>query len=662
MIELFKKIVDFSKPIARKTHSGKTYDEIVDILRPSHDNKFIEKSELVKIQRYFIIHNQYFEVHDQIYCPVISKFIDFARSGDRFLPIEVNDQWIQAVSLIRGLLLEKEDSVDLGLYDVYYSEEMEIANAGKYFRENGYELDLTLDGLSLSMESKRQWVTSTKDHIAKIGGINFLKLLHTHKDHLFNEKLNRYLIYREIGDFHNPTKPQIPFGYLMNLGIQFIEEVSPSEDTINIFKHILKESKMFATLYAVQPYHLMEGMFYTPGTFIKATVSSILWDNIYSFNQLNFNYLKSILPLLFDFVKGEDFKSTHGFTKNQFYEVTNKIMDNYNRYDVIVKPRNFRSMIDINTLVKILDFLAIPHTEVNKDYDMPEDFGAVNFQDKPLIKFSKGYYLADKSWCAPAFITCMANLCAEAYKDGKNAFWSELGLSTERFIRSKFEEKGIDNMNGIYLFGSKSAECDFVIQDDKRIVFIETKNKELTKKSKAGKDIEVLYDLLLSVVSSIEQTSRHKYALETQGFIKFDDGREIRLEGRQIERVGLSFEEFGSIHSTTSTLELLRNLFLSELKIIGDVDPKIIQKINNVIKKFKASTDDLVSNPYSRKEFFDCKFFSLPMLLLMLDNSTSNKDLIDALLRFKFINTTARDFYIDYIHSLNLNIATQYVK
>lgn len=465
--------------------------------------------------------------------------------------------------------------------------------------------------------------------------------------------MKRYLIGREIGNYYNPTKPHIPFGFLINLGIQFIGTGINLNGNIAYkkFVYIADESKRFATLYGVQPYSFMDEMTYNHANFFSRTVASIIFDNIYVFGQLNFSYLKFILPTLFEFVPGNDFTTLHGFSKEQFYDVANKIIGNYGRFNVKIRAETFQSSIEKKTIRNIFDHLSTDSDKANLGYDFPEDFNRVNAQEKPLVKNHIGYYyMADKSWCAPAFINCMAGLCAESYKKGTASFWRDLGFAVEKLIRTQLTEKQIKYSSGRYYYDGKEAECDFVIHDDEKIIFIETKNKALTKTSKAGDDVQILNDLLSSMVSSIEQTGRHRLAIESQGFLKFEDGNEILLNNRRIERYGVSFEEFGSVHSNNLTMELLRNLAISDIKFTGEVHPATEKNIQKIMEKFKGTMEDLrwTDKKYLQKEFFDCKFYSIQMLLLMLENSSTATEFIKELNTCKFVSTTSRDFYIDY--------------
>lgn len=673
MIEVFKEIVDQSKSTVGtkrgledlydhyqfipKHHwtrslneiSDQIYDRIKQMLFVDDPNEILTRHDLLKIQNFFVLSYFYSSLEKDPYYNIVNKLIYISQGSDKYTSFSRIEDWKTAVSLLRDLIiLTGMNGIDDDFFESYYNKELEIVSAGKYFKAKGYTLDLTIEGLALDGISKKRWVKSINNDLSKIGGENFLQALFTLLKPSFDHNFNRYLIYREIGDPNTPTKPAIPFGYLLNLGIQHVGKQAEIEDWLPVFNNIIDEAKMFITLCDIQPYHFTDGLFNRPENLLDSITSSILYDNVYLFRQMNFNYLSFLLPIIFDFVDENEFEDKHGFSKNHCIEIIKQIETFPINTNITINPSILLPLVDKNLFIKIMNALSIESNRVNIGYEFPSDYSITTTQDYPLIKTELGYYLADKSWCASAFFTRFASLCANVYKKPK-VFYQRLGQEVEIAIAAKFNECGIPFKKGKYAIRTdEEAECDFVIEDDTRVVFIETKNKPLTKKSKSGGQVEILNDLLSSFVSEMEQTARHRVYLQKYGHIKFNDGTELHLNGRSIERVGIALEEFGSIQSRATVLDLLRNLYISRISLDDDVETK--KAIIDTLQKFKSSTLKIFDsdNEYSRRQFLDCHFFSLSMLFIMLEHSNTSKELIDELMAFKYISYSSKDFYIDY--------------
>lgn len=631
----------------------------------------IGRNELLKLRSYFVIKYYYSKESLFPYYYVIEKLIEFTRADIRFKPLSEPQSWQMAIELLRGMLEiggvnhglpiqedlnltesdEDNETNEQYIFRTSYNKEKQIAIAALFFKEKGYNLIFDINGLRLDNSSKLKWIKLLKGYFEKTGGESVIYSIFEHLKSSYDNCLNRYLVHRQIGKISSETYPAVPYGYILNLAVQFIGQNESCENKEEIFNSIFEECKKYATLEGVQPYEFFDGMLYNNYNVIDNITESVLYDSIYLFPQLNYSYLPSILSSTFKWIDKEAFKNYYGFTLEDYIETSNCLLSATIQSNLKFGLNSFP--LKKASIGKILDALSHLSNEVNVNFNFPEDYSLVNFNKKPLIKTGEFYYLADKNFCASSFIDCLAHLCSTLYNPKE--YWSKLGFAVEETIKDKLQSKGIAFKSGKYRFNNIDFECDFVIEDSETVVFIETKNKTLTAKAKSGSSLDILSDLLYSIVSEMKQTGRHKVVLEKQGIIQLENNQEIKLEGREIERVGISFDEYGFIQSRMALLEFLRNISTIKVEISDKIASKIKNNIENILKDFQDNLQDIFKHDpeYDRKVFFDCWFFSLPMLFLMIDNSNSSESLIKEIKTLKYIGFNSHDYYAEYKHVKN---------
>ena len=86
---------------------------------------------------------------------------------------------------------------------------------------------------------------------------------------------------------------------------------------------------------------------------------------------------------------------------------------------------------------------------------------------------------------------------------------------------------------------------------DEIVILIEVKKKPLTRRARAGSDLSLVLDLAQSLLEAQEQAGNHEMRLLREGYLDLNENGEtyrVQLNGRSIERIALSFTDFGSFH------------------------------------------------------------------------------------------------------------------
>lgn len=497
------------------------------------------------------------------------------------------------------------------------------------------------------------------DRIQMVGGLTFAKFIFTYLgEKAYSETFERYKITRSVSTIENDQKPQIPFGYLLNLCVKYPYFAKDSEKHSNEFKSIIDlATKITFSVYGAQPYSQWESILLDGDKMIKFLTNVALWDSIYSIPQCKPTTALEIAFGIFNPLPDEIFEQDFGFSRIEVKLVTQKVNDQ-------LKNKKGIFIIDFDKLDKklyrlkrekiesILDIMS-HMKEANKEYNEPADYLKIDFNFKPFIKIGKLQYLVmDKSWSSPSYFESLAAKIRESNKN----LDQQLGHPMEDFLHDKFKEKGILALTGEYSYMGKEGECDFLIETEKAIILIEAKKKVLTRKSKSGSDIEIILDLSDSILEAQRQAGRTAIVLMEAGSITLrqPDGSSIMVElkGREIERIALTQLEYGGFQDRMVMEKFLMTLLTHTINT-SLVDPRVVKKITALTSKQQDWIEQYkklcnLDPNFEHWPFRNCWFSNLPQILEVINVSRDCETFYKAFTANKYVSTGTMDWYTEY--------------
>jgi hypothetical protein len=257
---------------------------------------------------------------------------------------------------------------------------------------------------------------------------------------------------------------------------------------------------------------------------------------------------------------------------------------------------------------------------------------------------------------------------------------NSLGTATEILVKDCFEKAGIKVLaDKEYIIekslrdylshpseGRKPAEgrqCDFIVETEDTIIFIELKRKTLIPSSRGGNIIKSVLDLTQSNFSALKQMGWHEIMLKHKGRIDFTDNSikppvksSILLNGREVEKISLSLFDFHSLHDGALNREIINCSIGSEISSEDNSYSDDLNKINIELKElyFQYKKPEILKN----NRFMNCLFLNIPQLLEILKHSNDNESFKAELLipRNSSVNNGADWFFsYHYIRDLTRN-------
>lgn len=307
-----------------------------------------------------------------------------------------------------------------------------------------------------------------------------------------------------------------------------------------------------------------------------------------------------------------------------------------------------------------LQQLSFGNLEINSGYCYPEDMEKLSFYKKPFIFDGNNFVCLNLNFFSAGFYSSIYDV---SEKQGITS--SDIGDSAEEYLAELFQIHGVSlfpekkyKISGTVrkklAINKREGECDFIIETENTIVFLELKKKPLTAQARAGDIVQATLDLSTSLFHGLAQTGWHELILRSEKEIVFENGAKLSLNNRKIERVAVSLSEFFSIDDSNFVHELLRNLIGARISSIEEEIPSKIHKYLDELnfqyetEFFKSEYNDL------KNRFWNCSFFSIEQLMVILNHSTGNSSFCDELFAARTFTVNSSDWYRDYFHKKSL--------
>lgn len=670
--------IDTTQGYSRNQVLDKLYQNIREAIHLNRENKTnnISKRAFLKLQSDLIYRYVLYNENPVEYLKVLKVIQDSCRqNGDHLSPFSNIQDWEKAVVNAKNYNAFSLNTFSTKIENLRkdYTKDFDIATSIKKLVDKGCKIQINHSNFHI-IDGFEEVINELDDKIKTIGGFVLAQSLFNHLNHCkkYSSRFERYFITRSASGISFDQRPQIPYGFLLNLSLKHLHEKTTIKNHQKQLDEIVDLAIIISNSFGVQQYNFWEFHFQSGETIIQFYTDIVLWDTMFTIPQCRPSSALDICDNLFSYISDSDFQSAVGFKRSDFISVAsevNKLAMNIHSPTIVYQSSICKALkqIDTTKIQIILDLLS-HQSEVNKKYNLPSDYTSIDFWKKPLIKLGPTkFILMNKSWCAPNYFEAITSSLRTKFKSFKRDLDSELGEQLEIYLQHKLTTKGITITGGDYDVDGLHGECDLLIESEKAIILIEFKKKVLTGKAKSGIDIDLLIDLSKSVVDAQIQAGRTEIILREKGSItlteKKGNTQTINLNDRKIERVALTQLEFGGFHDRSIFKHLLTALLTHSYQTYS-TDPKTLEKFVELKEKQTKWVEQynklcLIDKNYSKHAFFDCWFVSLPQLLEIINLSTSNDSFYETLCRTKHVSLNTLDWYREFDIATHLEHGTK---
>lgn len=535
-----------------------------------------------------------------------------------------------------------------------YDKEYRLAAAAKRLREFG--LQIKIEGCSYVTENDDIVFDALIKWIREAGGRRFLKMLLAQMEYL--EPEGRFLTDMN-GNTPNPKDVIIvkPYNYLVNLALANIKaDGGSNREATKAFGKAIRLATDYCFLkYPVQNFgNLWGDLFHRDRDTVEFFRDLVYKESIFGLTQHSVWFTKMFCERVLMYMRDTGRVLEGGYTFYEYERLMNYVLSVASAKKCVELRKNRLNELGINAINQLIDDVTTSDDVLNKGFRTPLDVEKENATNKPLIKANGKIYALPAtigSWgWFEALMTVVRN---QEKEDNKKNIDKEVGELIEVYIKEKLDEKSIKHCCGHYLH-PVDGEADLVVEATEGIMLFEIKKKSLTRMAKSGDEFRIVADLLGSLIDSQAQCFRTSHLMIKDGYVDLDDGNgnvtRVEKQGRTAECISICLGAFGPLQDRTLIKSIMDEMCNNQLTAgyegIDKQTIKYIKKFNKDLQKWMPFLNKEITNGDSKSNpFFNSWFLDLEQLMLIVQDSNSNDELLTRLRETKHVTAGSYNFY-----------------
>lgn len=463
---------------------------------------------------------------------------------------------------------------------------------------------------------------------------------------LIEKKLSQVDIFEFINFIliQNRSYKAIPFNYIINIALKNINNSSFKKKDEKTFKSIIELCSNFLNLYKLRSFNMWEYIQINEKNIEDILKKQILHSSVYSLNYILkgstvINYIDNLLG---NEILNNEFENKFNFTKKElitFLHDADKLSNNSNIIKIDTKISN--------DIIDMINFFSIDSKDINLNYSNPIDSSKTKnlFIHNPIIKYKDTYYLIGYKYFKMNFYNALIEKIRLNIDKNINA---KIGNKIDNYVENIFKKNNFDVYSGKYeITKNKGYECDLVIKLDDKIVFIENKNKALTKNSYSGSSVHILQDLTRAFATSQLQLLRHEKNILEKQQLNFTDGKVLNYNNERIIKISLSANNWHSVMNNIPR-NMLHALIRIRFNFIGNIsqkDKKDFEDTNKDLDKLSKLLVELEK----QYNINDLLFSSLFIPLELISDNDNDKNAINYIIGLIHSKSDAINIYDSYL-------------
>jgi hypothetical protein len=545
------------------------------------------------------------------------------------------------------------------------SRELVVANAVKKARRLGFRIPISGYGPKLPGSEYRRFCKRIEKSVIRLGGEELtgyilVALRRTGKI------LDGYISHARRPEQISRSKREAgtPWHFLYSLSLKHLDKIAivKFSDAQKEFENLLELSQILTAIIDCEPHSAYENMSLSDVLFAQTLNETLIYDEMFAFPQWHPKIAAHLFNLWISALIGADIKlpvasasKWKEFGAMLLARADSAHAKELHPFDLIT------TALDSSERNKLLDICALPHSKTNTKLFTPSDTEHRNSCYYPVIHLSTTRHIVQPKGIAGRALwerlyTAMRESHIPQLED-------KLGLALELLTEAILAESGqnITFKREKYKNpkGKGKLEVDLVVETQERIFFIECKKKVLTNESRRGDTIASFTDIDKSFLALVQQLARHEANLREGCEIEFESGRKLLLDGRKIEKIGISLFDHGSIQNRDMTIALLellvgRNIGFDDAAF-QKLTASVNRKLNGISESLKSIEDQSSASGHSTVFDFAMSTWWLSIDHMAYAMELAHGDLWNGLKNVRHMTTRSGDFLYDLHVSHNLN-------
>ena len=549
---------------------------------------------------------------------VVIRAIASCLSAGTRLPDLRNPVWSRIVDLGRGL-------VDANLYDHPDQRTMAVAAAGARLVERGFPLEAQSGEFRFLDDAEIQATREIQTALDRLGQINVLRTIF---EHLRNTDRMPYGLYMPVRSYtHDRSESSFPYGFLIHLAVRSPVFGQRNRNVSRVRHRAFSLARDLVAALNVEPYHSFDMINAAPGRVSGLLRELSLFDHLFALpQQWPPDLARMVLAEFFRWDGACDLWTQLGWSIEDALALYGSIVETRAKDPVLISRSALSGPnLRTNQVERMLPHFAHGSDAVNAGYDSPLAAKKANLLFKPLIQVKPDQYLVPAaSFAGPALYEAVMTAVRNTNPSSVSGLQ---GRGTERVVGALLDASKLRvAARGAKYEVDGGGECDFVVESESHILFVECKAKALTRGAMAGIEGDALLDFGGGMFAAQAQAMRHERILRKHKRIEFIDGTpSLIFRERTIFRLSVTLLDQGALQDRMVLWKLYHALLSSKVTVSGDYGRQgQVDELNRTLDRMREQADALEELGVQRRvQAQNCASLSVGSLSVVLKEVAS---------------------------------------
>lgn len=667
-----KELSNKIKALAVLESNPDNYNEYSEEEKREHNLKIYSMNEKIKSEKVFIGSDimalscqLYYEYHLidknlEKYYKIIYNLWCYTGNGN-YYPYSIN-------TLQEFFELGFDLYILKGMNSPALTKEMDkIISAVNYFNLNyGEDYDIKNGEIITTDVAENKIHEQFENIISDIGGKTVLKLIFENElQNRYNPVLDRYIICKNKQLLAEEIETPIPYNYLIQICLKHLDKPSAPILTTEIeiaYRKLIDDSKHFIDLLGVYSTNPMSETQFDALYLIDFIADNTVFENLCIPSQYNKQFIECILKDIYEPEYLKQVNCPQLYKSKSFLKLISAILSE--PPCSIINYKNLSSKVHLSKPIinEFLEHFSIEAKDSNADYR--NIYNSTTSQHFPLVKLdSENYFFVSSHFSGYAFCNTIQDVLHS------REFSRGLGNRLDSFVKELLDKKHYFYKYGTYApkIAQKEGECDLILEDDKRIVFIEIKNCGLPYEFVSADIVTILKCLGEGMLKAQQQILHHRLHLleNNQEMQLYKDKNDAipsyTLDNKQDKRIysiSLCASEYAFFTSgiiAKRLTENLANMTFNAYDKSRDIELKNLNtlstKFRNLIEEYSKYKDNLTTDDL----FFCSTFKTLQQFYTALNLSKNISKFIDFLTFDTYLILPYFNFYVDLLYKIQMD-------
>ncbi len=501
--------------------------------------------------------------------------------------------------------------------------------------------------------------------ISKVGGRTVLKLLFENEfQPKHNKQFDRYMITKNKQLSLKTSQTPIPYNYLINICLKHLDKdfspiLTPSIE--NDYYKLIEDGIKFIDLLEIYSSNPMSETQVDSLGLVDFMVDNTIFENLCIPNQYSKQFLDSILCKIYlpSYINNE--KCPKLYKTNSFLRLISAVLSEKPCSILNAKKLATNVRVKSSTVKEFLEHFSVNLEESNAEFD--NMFHSTTSIHKPLIKLNEqDFFFLSTQFSGYAF----CNNIQDVIKS--RDFRRDLGLKLEDFVKNILCKKNYSYKFGYYAPKDQlnKGECDLILEDEKRILFIELKNCGLPYEFENTDIVTILRCLGEGMLKAQKQILHHKLHLikNNQKMMLYKDVNDKthysvldNSGNKRIYSISICASEYAFFTSGIIAKRLTENMPNMTFHACDEKREKELCNLNKLSGQIRTLVEDYsqYKKDLSSDDLFFCSTFkTLQQFYYALKLSNNITEFIDYLTFDISIIFPFFDYYANLLSKINM--------